>query len=175
MEQQGSIGLETDQVIRAIISTILLIIVGGSLLLISCGREQKEKQVDQRMEEHGMPVDWKFTLPTGDPVEGRKIFVDMECYKCHEVKGETFPTVAAEGGAIGPELSQTAAMHPVEFFAESIINPNAVIDPEDKAKGYLGEDGRSKMLDYNDLLTAKQLVDLAAYLAAPKASKHTAY
>jgi hypothetical protein len=29
-----------------------------------------------------------------------------------------------------PELSEMAGMDPPEFFAESIINPNAVIDPD---------------------------------------------
>lgn len=32
------------------------------------------------------------------------------------------------GGPACPELSGMAAHHPPEFFAESIINPNAVID-----------------------------------------------
>jgi hypothetical protein len=49
---------------------------------------------------------------------------------------------------VGPELSQMAGMHPPEFFAESIINPNAVIDPKGKDLGYLGENGKSKMPDY---------------------------
>lgn len=58
--------------------------------------------------------------------------MELECYKCHEVKGESLPTVAETEKGIGPELSQMAGMHPPEFFAESIVNPNAVIDPEDK-------------------------------------------
>lgn len=73
---------------------------------------------------------------------------------------------------IGPELSQMAGMHPVEFLAESIINPNAVIDPEDKEKGYVGEDGRSKMPDYSDVLTVRQVADLAAYLDSLKEKGH---
>lgn len=59
-------------------------------------------------------------------------------------------------------------MHPVEFFAESVMNPNAVIDPDAKGKGYLGDDGKSKMPDYSDSLTVKQIVDVAAYLASLK-------
>jgi hypothetical protein len=34
-----------------------------------------------------------------------------------------------------------AGMHPPEFFVESIINPNAVIDPDAQKLGYVGEDG----------------------------------
>ena len=92
----------------------------------------------------------------------------MECYKCHEIAGEKFSRVGEAEREVGPELSQMGGMHPVEFFAESIVNPNAVIDADDKAKGYLAEDGKSKMPDYNDTLTVKQVADLAAYLASLK-------
>jgi hypothetical protein len=40
-----------------------------------------------------------------------------------------------------PELSEMAGMDPPEFFVESIINPNAVIDPDAQKLGYVGEDG----------------------------------
>jgi hypothetical protein len=113
-----------------------------------------------------MPASWRFALPEGNPLDGRKLFVEMECYKSHEVKGETFPAVADADKGVGPELSQMAGRHPVEFFAESIIDPNAVIDPEAKERGYLGDDGKSKMPNYNDILTVKQVADLAPYLAS---------
>jgi len=139
----------------------------------SCAKEKKEREVShQEMGVHGMASDWKFTLPKGDPVEGKKLFVEVECYKCHEVKGETFPAVAAAERGVGPELSQMEGMHPVEFFAEAIMNPNAVIDPDAEKKGYLGDDGKSKMPNYNDVLTVKQLADLAAYLGSLKAEQH---
>jgi mono/diheme cytochrome c family protein len=64
-----------------------------------------------------------------------------------------------------------AGMHPPEFFAESIINPNAVIDPDDKKLGYVGEDGKSKMPDYSSVLTVKQVADLASYIASLKGQK----
>lgn len=124
------------------------------------------------MAEHGVTAGWKFTLPRGDPIQGRKIFVDAECYKCHEVKGETFPAMTEGEKGVGPELSQMAGMHPPEFFAESIINPNAVIDPDAKEKGHLGEDGKSKMPDFSDVLTIRQVADLAAYLASLKGREH---
>jgi mono/diheme cytochrome c family protein len=129
---------------------------------------ERSAQHDQAAhgDQHGMPADWKFTLPPGDPGEGRKLFIEAECHKCHEVKGETFPDAVKETGDVGPELSQMAGMHPPEFFAESIINPNAVIDDDAKEKGHVGADGRSKMPDFSDTFTARQLADLAAYLAS---------
>lgn len=132
----------------------------------------KSKEMSQQeMGEHGMASEWKFTLPKGDPSEGRKLFVEMECYKCHEVKGEKFPGVAEGEKGVGPELSQMAGMYPVEFFAESIINPNASIDSDAKKLGYIGEDGKSKMPDYNDILTVRQIADLAAYLDSVRSEK----
>ena len=112
-----------------------------------------------------LPKDWKFALPRAT-LPGRKLFVEIECYKCHEVKGESFPNVAANEKGVGPELSQMGGMHPVEFFAESIANPNAVIDEDAKEQGHVGPDGRSKMPSFADILTVKQLADLATYLAS---------
>jgi len=152
---------------------IIVLIVMAVVSFSSCSKERKaEKNDQQKMGEHGTPANWKFTLPQGNPAEGRKVFVEAECHKCHEVKGETYPTITKGKGDVGPELSQMAGMHPLEYFAESIINPNAVIDHDAKEKGYVGEDGKSKMPDYGDVLTVKQISDLAAYLASLKGEAH---
>jgi mono/diheme cytochrome c family protein len=121
---------------------------------------------------HGTPKDWKFTLPEGNAADGRRLFIDAECHKCHEVKGETYPAVVKEKGDVGPELSQMASMHPPEYLAESLVNPNAVIDHDAKEKGYVGEDGKSKMPDYNETFTVRQLADITAYLVSLKGSGH---
>jgi mono/diheme cytochrome c family protein len=149
------------------IGFLVLLIASGIFSLVSCSKQEKQKETGE-MAEHGMAAGWKFTLPAGDPAAGRKVFIEMECYKCHEVKGQIFPAVADADKGVGPELSRMAGMHPVEFFGESIMNPNAVVDPDAKQKGYLGEDGKSKMPNYNDVLTVKQVSDLAAYLASLK-------
>jgi cbb3-type cytochrome oxidase cytochrome c subunit len=111
---------------------------------------------------HQTPVGWKFSWPPGDPVNGREVFVKLECYSCHEVKGEKFP---APQGEIGPELAMMGPLHEVEYFAEAIINPNAVIV---EGKGYEAADGASKMPSYNDLLTVQEVIDLVAYLKGLK-------
>ena len=160
----------------SIIATLILVVGGGLVFFASCSNEGKVKEASQPgMEKHEMPADWKFTLPKGDPAQGREVFVQLECYKCHEVKGETFPRVAEGEKGVGPELFQMASLHPVEYFAESVIDPNRVIYPGDKEKGYLGEDGKSKMPDYNELLTVRQVVDLATYLASLKEAKHAGH
>jgi Cytochrome c len=118
-------------------------ITGLAVVLIvffACSKGSKQNEVGhQEMGAHGVSADWKFTLSKGDPSEGRKVFVEVECYKCHEVKGEKFPALAEGQKGVGPELSQMAGMHPPEFFTESIINPNAVIDLDAKKLGYVGK------------------------------------
>jgi len=109
--------------------------------------------------DHRTPPGWKFTLPKGDPEKGRAVFVKLECYACHEVKGQTFPSTK-DAASIGPELSEMAAHHEAEFFAEAIVNPNALIDePQWRAP-----DGTSRMPSFNDSLTVQELVDLVAFL-----------
>lgn len=137
------------------------------MAMAGCERAAKHDQASHG-DQHGAPKDWKFTLAQGDAAEGRKVFVELQCFKCHEVKGESFPDVSPGDKGIGPELSQMAGMHPPEFFAESIINPNAVIDADAKEQGHVGADGKSKMPDYSDAVTARQLTDLAAYLTSLK-------
>jgi len=112
---------------------------------------------------HGTPEGWKLTWPVGNPSAGREVFVKLECYSCHEVKGETFPAPdpGPDPGKVGPELSAMAPLHPPEYFAEAVINPNAVVE---EGKGYRAPDGKSKMPSYNDLVTVQEVIDLVAYL-----------
>jgi mono/diheme cytochrome c family protein len=109
---------------------------------------------------HGTPKGWRFTLPKGDPAKGREVFQKLECYSCHEVRGEHFPSPSDPGRA-GPELSMMGPLHPPEFFAESIINPSAVVE---RSRGYAAADGSSKMPSYGSLLTVQETIDLVAYL-----------
>ena len=147
--------------------SLLLVVVSIAVGVVSCQKDNLVKPAAGGHDGgHGTPKDWKFTLGKGDAAEGRKLFVEVECYKCHEIKGESFPSVAADEKGIGSELSQMAGMHPIEFFAESIANPDAVIDADAKEQGHVGADGKSKMPSFADVLTVKQLADLATYLAS---------
>ncbi|HEY4613705.1 MAG TPA: copper-binding protein, partial [Bacteroidota bacterium] len=56
---------------------------------------------------------------------------------------------------------QMGPLHPLEYFTESTINPDAV-----GTKKYRGPDGKSKMPSFNDDMTVQELVDLSAYMAS---------
>jgi hypothetical protein len=116
----------------------------------------------------GVPRGWKFTLPAGDPKAGREVFGKLECNKCHEVKPD-FPRSQRGAGDVGPELTGMGGHHPAEYFAQSIIDPNAVVLAGD---GFVGADGRSIMPDYRDSLTFTELVDVVAYLKSLDGGGH---
>jgi uncharacterized protein involved in high-affinity Fe2+ transport/mono/diheme cytochrome c family protein len=113
----------------------------------------------------GVPPGWQFRFPDGDPAAGRAVFAKLECYQCHTIGGESFPQTSTSAGNIGPELTGMGDHHPVEYFAESILNPNAIIVTE---PGYTDADGMSIMPDYRDTMTAAELIDLVAYLQSLK-------
>lgn len=98
-------------------------------------------------------------MPRGEPAKGKAVFEKFECYYCHEVRGEGFPGPTESA----PELSQMGPMHPVEFFAESILNPNAVVP-----KPYREADGKSPMTDFTEKMTVRELIDVSAYVASLK-------
>ena len=111
----------------------------------------------------GMPRGWVFGLPAGDPKGGREAFVKFECSKCHAVKGEAFPAVSKGPDDVGPELTAMGGHHPPLFFAQSLLDPNAVILDE---KGYTGPDGKSKMPDFTESMTLHELIDVVAYIGS---------
>jgi mono/diheme cytochrome c family protein len=113
----------------------------------------------------GVPKGWKFLMPLGDAGKGRDVFISMECFACHAVRGEDFPKSSKRDQGPGPDLTGMGSHHPAEYFAESIVNPNRVII---QGAGYTGSDGLSKMPAYGDTMTVQQLVDVVAYLKSLK-------
>jgi mono/diheme cytochrome c family protein len=115
----------------------------------------------------GVPPGWTFMVPPGNAPEGRKVFVAMECFACHDVRDGEFPPPTKTRRSPGPELTGMGAHHPAAYFAESIMNPNRVIV---RGQGFTGPDGLSTMPSYADVMTLRQLVDVVAYLQSLKAA-----
>jgi len=106
----------------------------------------------------------EFRLPTGNPDAGRRTFVELRCYVCHQVKGvdARFEGTPAASVELGGKVSR------VKSYAElvtSIINPTHKI-PADRAGRDAAPAGESLMAlaGLNDVMTVTQLVDLVAFL-----------
>ena len=117
----------------------------------------------------GVPRGWKFAWPDGDAQKGKEVFAKLECYQCHPVPGAGFPDVKPDPTRKGPPLAGMGAMHPAEYFAESIVNPNAVII---SVPGFTGPDGLSIMPDFRDSLTLAETIDLVAYIRSLTGGGH---
>jgi hypothetical protein len=131
----------------------------------SMSHDQPKSSIKITMEElhrhGGVPPGWQFGFPHGDPAAGRAVFEKLECYQCHTIQGESFPQASVLAGNSGPDLTGMGAHHPIEYFAESILRPNAVIVT---GPGYTDATGMSIMPDYRDSLTVAELIDVVAYL-----------
>ena len=132
------------------------VVLFSLLVSFSSSRAQEKGHDPEKLHTHH-PQNWRFTMPKGDLDKGRAVFEKFECYYCHEVRGEQFP----EPTESAPELSQMGPMHPVEFFAESIMNPNAVVP-----KDYREPDGSSPMTNFTSKMTVQELIDVSAYVAS---------
>ena len=104
-----------------------------------------------------------FKLPDGDANAGREAFVYMQCHQCHTVSGDDFPPVEF---AEEPYVHLGGPVTRVKTYGQLVT---AIIHPSDKLiKGYdreaVSEDGESKMYNYNEYMTVKELVDIVMYL-----------
>lgn len=111
----------------------------------------------------GVPLGWRLTVPPGDVAAGRAAFDRLGCPACHRVAGETFANALPEPK--GPELTGMGSHHPPAYFAEAILDPDAVLIDE---PGYVDADGHSTMPTYDEL-TLGELADVVAYLASLRA------
>ena len=125
--------------------------------------------MDEMHRAGGVPAGWRFSWPEGDAAKGRDVFVKLECYQCHEVKGESFPAPPRDPTRQGPALAGMGDHHPAEYFAESVLDPNAVIVT---GPGFTGPDGLSIMPDYRDSLTLAETIDLVAFIRSLAAGPH---
>lgn len=101
-----------------------------------------------------------LNLPEGDELRGRQVFKELKCNVCHAVAGdaELKNSVAAKSG---PVLGLKQATYKARFLAQSIIDSSHAIAPGFKDKE---NPGQSRMGDFTETMTIRQLSDVAAYL-----------
>jgi hypothetical protein len=108
-------------------------------------------------------------LPEGDPVAGKAVFEQLGCWECHEVVGGNYP----DPSAIPPTyvaLGSGEGTQSRMFLMESIIAPShQFARPSAPAGGAAGVENvkigsKSRMADYSESLTVRELFDLVSYL-----------
>jgi hypothetical protein len=104
-----------------------------------------------------------FHLPDGDPEKGKAVFLALRCHTCHRVEGMDFPAPVASPPVpvvLGGEIPQPRTDG--ELVA-AIIDPSHKLAPGYKKESVKGGD-LSRMGDFSDALTVRELVDLVAFL-----------
>lgn len=106
-----------------------------------------------------------FRLPdNGDFERGKRAFTQLNCYECHTVDGVDLPeprpglpAVVALGGPVR-EIRTDG------YLVSAIINPSHRLAPYPEEA--VAVEGESRMPDYADTMTIRQLVDIVAFLQA---------
>jgi hypothetical protein len=104
-----------------------------------------------------------FTLPEGNVESGQATFIRLQCHECHSVSGVELPKGE---GARDPIIRLGGAVPRTSTYGElvtSIINPSHKL-ATGYAKSAVAADKKSKMRNYNDVMTVTELIDLVAFL-----------
>jgi mono/diheme cytochrome c family protein len=103
-----------------------------------------------------------FHLPDGDPVRGRAAFVELRCSSCHSVNGVALPKPTAD-----PPLPFVLGDASASSFTDGEL-VTAILDPSHditQASPAGVQSGRlSRMGDFTEAMTVRQLVDIVAFL-----------
>jgi hypothetical protein len=111
-----------------------------------------------------VPSGWRFTMPAGNATAGKQTFEKMQCYSCHTVRGQRFGDPSQNPGGIGPDLTAAHGRLPAEYLAESIVSSSRVLAHGQFRAAYRAVDGTSRMGDYSEIMTVRELMDLVAFL-----------
>lgn len=134
----------------------LMLMLAMTYVLSACGGDRKSGR--------------GLSLPEGDAVRGRLVFIDMGCTRCHTIPGAGLPDYAGESPvqvALGGEVLL------VKTYGElitSITNPDHVVSAKylDQLRDIVntGESGEihTIMPNFNDRMTVSQLIDVVTFL-----------
>jgi sulfur-oxidizing protein SoxX len=104
-----------------------------------------------------------FRLPDGDIEKGKAAFVELKCNLCHTVAGAELPSPEVIPPVMVNLGGQVRNIKTYGDLVTSIINPSHRL-----ARGYKKEsistDGKSRMTDYTEVMTVRQMINLVAFL-----------
>jgi hypothetical protein len=111
--------------------------------------------------DHKSPIG--FRLPEGDAEQGLAVLQEMKCHTCHRVQGHDLPEPVADP-PVPIVLGGKVAYSPTDGeLVTSIINPSHKISSR-YAHDMLESGNLSRMGDYSETLTVRQMIDLVAFL-----------
>ena len=104
-----------------------------------------------------------FRLPDGDIDKGKATFLELKCHLCHTVAGVELPSPEVAPPVMVNLGGQVRNVRTYGELVTSIINPSHRL-----AKGYKKElievEGKSRMTDYTEVMTVRQMINLVAFL-----------
>lgn len=105
------------------------------------------------------------TLEKGDPARGKKLFLDMECAKCHGDSAMGTAPAGGKPGELGPDIREMSRKLTREGIASILFSPGATY-PGTKMPNFFYDKGEA--LDEN---AGRQLADMTAYIASLERDK----
>lgn len=131
--------------------SLALVVIAVALLLLLFGCQAGPKSAAG------------FRLPDGDVERGRQVFVEMRCHVCHRVAGADLPLPTIEPSVpvvLGGDVPYAKTDGEL---VTSIVNPSHQIAPALRKEEVKSGD-LSRMPDYGDLMTVRQMIDLVGFL-----------
>lgn len=107
-----------------------------------------------------------FHLPNGDPQRGQQVFVEMRCHTCHRVQGVELPAPVAEPPVPVVLGGVVYGVRTDGELAASIIDPSHRLAPGYRVTEVASGGEMSRMGDFSEQMTVRDLVDLVAFLQA---------
>ena len=102
-----------------------------------------------------------FALPEGDAGQGELLFSSLRCNECHSTRDVKW--LGNYDDLHVPLGGKTTRVKGYGELVTSIINPSHKIAKEFRKEGATDE-GMSKMMIYNEIITVQELIDIVTYL-----------
>lgn len=102
-------------------------------------------------------------LPNGDVAAGREAFQRLDCDRCHSIPGEVSPRAESEEKVIVVLGGKAPHIETHGELVTSIVNPSHGYPRRYSAEDVFEGDA-SKMMNFNETMTVKELIDLTAFL-----------
>lgn len=104
-----------------------------------------------------------FRLPPGDVARGRAAFDELRCHACHQVAGVELPAPTAAHAAPVKLGGLVPAYRTDGDLVTGIINPSHRLSAG-YDKSLVSSGSLSRMGDFTEAMTVRQLVDIVAFL-----------